>query len=614
MNVIRRIGPLGWVIIAGIIGFTAYYFGKPYLYSHGIIGKSVQDTKVLEGATSQEQQILTTAPANFSQAGLKPYPNPSNNTIAPDNTYVNVEYWGMAWNAQVPLAYSIGGVETTQGSLFDQNKIHAKFVRQDSYDKMKEKAFEMAQQFKNDPKNAPIFIHMIMGDGMVTYGAGAEAKIKEVDPSYALVGFYVSGFSYGEDKFIGPYSWRMTPDSARGGICVVYPLDGDHNIPVKWATDNKIPINPDMTTWDPDALNFVSALDFLDAAQKYIARKSKMVELAEVHTDPITHKTTKTGRTVRKYINATSTWLPGDEKVFNASDDDIVTLMDTKTNSQQMPCLFIGLNKQLELHKEKIKDMIWALAQAGDQVKTYPNALKFACDVETQVYGGTEDGNYWYKYFRGESYTTKFNRTVTLGGTRACNLMDNVDYFGINGGPNRYETVYKFFGKRMMELYPKNITELPNINTMLDLSYLKAVYAEHKGGTLTESYKPTLTPGAIVDVTSRANYKIEFLSGSDQLTAAGMKVLNELYLSVGVSDQKIQIYGYTDSDGDDASNQILSDARALAVKAGLIRLGIKPERFTEVMGYGESRPVGGVDDTSYSGKAKNRRVEIVVGD
>ena len=87
---------------------------------------------------------------------------------------------------------------------------------------------------------------------------------------------------YGEDKFIGPFMWRITPDSAKGGTCVVYPKDGDHNLAIKWASDNGIAVNPDFTTYDPNALNFTSADDFLDAARKYQNKNSYTIERDEV--------------------------------------------------------------------------------------------------------------------------------------------------------------------------------------------------------------------------------------------------------------------------------------------------------------------------------------------
>ena len=71
---------------------------------------------------------------------------------------------------------------------------------------------------------------------------------------------------------------------------------------------------------------------------------------------------------------------------------------------------------------------------------------------------------------------------------------------------------------------------------------------------------------------------------------------------------KLEIDGHTDSDGDDASNMKLSQARAESVKAQLVSMGIETSRLT-TKGFGESKPIS--DNTSAEGKANNRRVEFV---
>jgi OOP family OmpA-OmpF porin len=71
---------------------------------------------------------------------------------------------------------------------------------------------------------------------------------------------------------------------------------------------------------------------------------------------------------------------------------------------------------------------------------------------------------------------------------------------------------------------------------------------------------------------------------------------------------KFSVEGHTDSDGEDASNQKLSEARAKAVLETMVKLGISSDRLTS-KGHGESKPMVGND--SPEGKAQNRRVEFV---
>ena len=68
--------------------------------------------------------------------------------------------------------------------------------------------------------------------------------------------------------------------------------------------------------------------------------------------------------------------------------------------------------------------------------------------------------------------------------------------------------------------------------------------------------------------------------------------------------------GHTDSKGDDAYNQRLSEQRAGSVKRWLVeREGIEAGRLTP-RGWGERKPVAGNDDDA--GRQRNRRVEVVI--
>jgi OOP family OmpA-OmpF porin len=70
---------------------------------------------------------------------------------------------------------------------------------------------------------------------------------------------------------------------------------------------------------------------------------------------------------------------------------------------------------------------------------------------------------------------------------------------------------------------------------------------------------------------------------------------------------KFSIEGHTDSDGNDKTNQKLSEDRAAAVKGYLIDNGIAADRLTSA-GFGETQPID--SNKTKAGKANNRRVEV----
>ncbi len=72
---------------------------------------------------------------------------------------------------------------------------------------------------------------------------------------------------------------------------------------------------------------------------------------------------------------------------------------------------------------------------------------------------------------------------------------------------------------------------------------------------------------------------------------------------------RFTIEGHTDNVGSDLTNNELSLRRAISVRDYLMSLGV-PASSIEVQGHGPSRPVA--DNTSADGRARNRRVEIVL--
>lgn len=73
--------------------------------------------------------------------------------------------------------------------------------------------------------------------------------------------------------------------------------------------------------------------------------------------------------------------------------------------------------------------------------------------------------------------------------------------------------------------------------------------------------------------------------------------------------KKVQIQGHTDTSGKPAKNRTLSQARADAIRAYLVEVGVERDRL-ETMGFGPDKPL--VPNTTKANRAKNRRVEFVI--
>jgi chemotaxis protein MotB len=129
--------------------------------------------------------------------------------------------------------------------------------------------------------------------------------------------------------------------------------------------------------------------------------------------------------------------------------------------------------------------------------------------------------------------------------------------------------------------------------------------------------RPALPPPGPVSAKFTLASDIVFAPGKATLSRQGSAKLQEIARMIKgkYPNDTVRVYGYTDSDPIKKSakywqdNLDLSANRAMAVTRRLQKLGISAESI-ETIGMGASRFVA--PNTSRAGKAKNRRVEIVM--
>ena len=103
---------------------------------------------------------------------------------------------------------------------------------------------------------------------------------------------------------------------------------------------------------------------------------------------------------------------------------------------------------------------------------------------------------------------------------------------------------------------------------------------------------------------------VTFSTASAEVTPGFYETLNSVAIVLAEFDKtSVSVYGHADARGADDYNQQLSQERALSVSNYLSSQGVAGQRLNAV-GFGESRPVA--DNSTESGQAANRRVEIVI--
>lgn len=120
---------------------------------------------------------------------------------------------------------------------------------------------------------------------------------------------------------------------------------------------------------------------------------------------------------------------------------------------------------------------------------------------------------------------------------------------------------------------------------------------------------PTLTK-VEEKIIFKAVADLQFETGKSIIRAYSYDSLDELAaLMVKRPELTLILSGHTDNVGKPASNKILSQKRAQAVKNYLVDAGVDPGRIAAV-GYGSTKPIA--SNKTPQGRAKNRRVEFKV--
>ncbi len=579
------------ILVAGSIG-TAVYFLSP--------GLRTSESKKLEKLNVEDSDVN-----NITTSEEMPLPTADVSAAAASKPLIKIA--GYAWNAQSGIIVANGGPKTTSGSLMEKNGINLELIRQDWLTELRNlqmKFIDEVDKGNNFPKEGAAGI-MIMGDGVPFYISSAQQAIddKYGKGKYNLQVVGAVGLSYGEDKLIGPPSWKMNPQSMKGALISTVVGDGDWVVAVNYAFANNIKVNPDPATYDAEAVNFIACAndDYIEASKDLIKSQKEgfTIPLKEVKAGKLT------GKTINKKVDGCATWTPGDKMVFDALTG-FTDVISTKEFNNQMATAVIMVKQWAEKNKEVVLNVLKSSYQASNQMKQYDSWKRRAAEAVATTFN-QENTDYWYNMFKGQK-GEKNGISYNMGGSRVFNLADANQYFGITDGTNRYKAVYEQVSKYLAELNPagfnQNVKRIVPYEEAVNLSFLKQVENIDAGKAEVADY----TKKATQQVAS-GEWQINFEPGRASLRPEGKDVLDQVYnLLIQAETSKLELFGHTDNTGTKEGNYSLSRARAEAVKSYLIQKGIPSKRFQKIEGLGQDEPVG--ENNTDAGKAKNRRVAI----
>lgn len=578
-----------------VIGFLALLWGYKEAAYYGYVPRP----NALKTLVPQKAEIVTAEV--LQTAAVAAVALPSASVAPPKGPTVRWLEW--AWNAQFGLNYSNGGPLTTKGSLMDQNGVRVRITRQDDTGQMQAEQLAFANGYCKDgaePANGAHFV-TIMGDGAAQYLAPLNEKMQAIADGCIAEIVGAAGYSRNEDQFMGPAEWKANPAAAKGGLVAGVLRDGDWNLAMRWMNANNIPNNPDDRVYDPEAVNWVAADTYIDAAQKYIAN---FCEDLPIKSKPSQKK--------HVCVDGVVTWTPGDVMVAEQRGG-LVTLMSTGSAVFQMPCVIIGNKKWNAAHPDVVAGILAAVAEGADQVRSSPAAFQRGGEISAQIYK-EKDAKYWMTYFTGVTKQDHQGMKVSLGGSAVSNMADMFQLFGLAGGPNLFKATYETFGNIVVQQYPNLLKKFPPTAEIQNTKYLQMAAAKmenvQKGAAETAA---SYEGGPIKDVVGHRNYSINFDTGSAGIQPSSYPTLDTIYSDLVTSNLSVVLHGHTDATGSAAGNMGLSQSRAEAVRQYLTTKGGNaiPQKRVKVVAHGQDDPIASNDTPQ--GRAANRRVELVQG-
>ncbi len=600
----HRLKPGAKILLLLLVG-VVLFFGFQFAANHGWIPSAGIVKSIIPNKAAlpdlREAQV----------ANVDPAPYPTGSLASVKAPLIRAEIW--AWNAQMGFIYANGGINTTKNSLMEKHAVNLKLIRQDDTSQMQNDLIACARELAKDGatqcSGGTNFV-LIMGDGSGQFFAAVNPQLKKLDNGkgdYVAQVIGATGYSRGEDKLMGLPEWRNNPSAAKGALIAGVLRDGDWNIAMKWAADNQIQNNPNEKTYDPDALNWVNAPDYLKAAEIYNANTCEDRKVVKDGRP--------TGETKNVCVNGVVTWTPGDVNIAHGRGG-LVSIVSSKQYSSQMPDVIIGIKKFNQDNRNEIQGMLAATFEAGDQLKAFPEALKRAADVSSKVYN-EQTGDYWLKYFKGTREQDKTGNQVELGGSAVNNLGDNLLLFGLQpGANNNFRSTYTVFGNIATQQYPelfKDASKIPDVKEILDTTYILGASSAMGTSGAEPDVATFNNSGSTGTVVSKRNWNIEFDTGKATFTSEGERNMYQIKDDLAIAGALfVTVNGYTDNVGNRSANLELSSRRAQAVKTWLQRKAPStfPESRFRIHAFGDDNPLASNDTAE--GRAKNRRVEIIL--
>lgn len=359
-----------------------------------------------------------------------------------------------------------------------------------------------------------------------------------------------------------------------------------------------------------------------EAEEQSSQKKSKSKKESYDEDDDAPASSNKAAKNIEANY-AKSDFVPGDEVFF-----------DDPMEGEQMgefPSKWDLIEGEAEVAKIEGKTCISMRAEATTTIEPLmDNQKSYLPDVftaELDFYRGKTDSSMGY-IVRLANEDRSDAVAITISGQHTTDMEGHVGYytpsddsrnsnftFHVEGDSWNHLSIS--FNKRALKVYinGNRVANIPNCvktNRLFIEQYSWGGFDDSGTNAVTNVklckgavplYDRLSSQGKII------TYAITFETGKADLKPESMTEINRIAkLMNEQSDLKFEVQGHCDNQGSDKVNDPLSQKRAEAIVAALVKQGINASRLTAV-GKGRHSPIA--DNSTDEGRAKNRRVEFV---
>lgn len=291
-----------------------------------------------------------------------------------------------------------------------------------------------------------------------------------------------------------------------------------------------------------------------------------------------------------RQVDAAVTWEPDLSAAVTARGDEAHVLVSTTAATNIIADTLCARQDLIDRAPETVRDFVRGWFDGIEMIKKDPasayDVVGKALKLDTETVSGM------------------------LSGLKLTPFADNAQFYGLAGGRAHYETL---FDTAFVIWRKKGLVTRPvEAKDWADARFISALASFYPGERVEEPKVAAKAPSSRDRAIINKQIEIHFTPGSDEIMPGSFFVLDALGDTMtSFGNTYLRVEGNTDATGSASTNLTLSERRALAVKAYILKTfpDIQSSRF-QTIGRGSSNPIA--TNATETGRQLNRRTEIKV--